>query len=212
MTEAPTRRRRQRRNNEPEIEQPVTEQPAVQTAAAIAAPIKVLDKPEEIRGHEAPAEMSSLARARLRSAELIEHGTDQLDDAIDEFAFDLRIIPDGWTYEWRRHTVQGQEDPAYAVQLDMKGWQPVPVSRHPEMMPKDYSGSTIIRKGQMLMERPQEITARARIMEKKRALDQVRIKEDQLRSAPPGTFERGTHHGAPVKVGRNYEPILVPKD
>ena len=64
----------------------------------------------------------------------------------------------------------------------------------------------------MLMERPKEITDRARMLEKRKALDQVRIKEDQLRSAPPGTFERGTHHGAPVKVGRNYEPILVPKD
>lgn len=205
MTEAPTRRRRQRRNND-EIEQPMTEQPVLQTAPALQAAPAVAESPPGERA------MSSLERARLRSAELFDHGTDQLDDAIDEFAFDLRVIPDGWTYEWRTHTVQGKEDPAYAVQLDMKGWQPVPVSRHPEMMPKDYSGSTVIRKGMLLMERPKEITERARILEKKRALDQVRIKEEQLRSAPPGTFDRGTHHGAPVKVGRNYEPTLVPKD
>ncbi len=211
MTEAPNRRRRQRRNND---EQQQEEQPTLQQNAAppaAAPPVAQLHQPT-VNAAPVEREMSSVERARLRSAELLEHGTDQLDDAIDEFAFDMRVIPDGWTYEWRTHTVQGKEDPSYAVQLDMKGWQPVPVQRHPEMMPKDYSGSTIVRKGMMLMERPKEITDRARMLEKRKALDQVRIKEDQLRSAPPGTFERGTHHGAPVKVGRNYEPILVPKD
>ena len=214
MTEAPNRRRRQRRHTEDEQLQ---EQPVEITGATVQAPVAPVQAApaaavSDTARMEPVRELSSVERARLRSAELLQHGTDQLDDAIDEFAFDMRVIPDGWTYEWRTHTVQGKEDPSYAVQLDMKGWQPVPVQRHPEMMPKDYSGSTIVRKGMMLMERPKEITERARMLEKRKALDQVRIKEDQLRAAPAGTFERGNHPGAQVKVGRNYEPILVPKD
>lgn len=216
MTEAPNRRRRQRRNNdvpqEQQQENPVLNPPVINNTPSALPPAAPLQAVSASAAAPAARELSSVERARLRSAELLQHGTDQLDDAIDEFAFDMRVIPDGWTYEWRTHTVQGKEDPSYAVQLDMKGWQPVPVSRHPEMMPKDYSGSTIIRKGMLLMERPKEITERARMLEKRKALDQVRIKEDQLRSAPAGTFERGTHQGAPVRVGRSYEPILVPKD
>ena len=215
MTEMPTRRRRQRRFTEAEAE--AEAQLGAPVLQGSPAPQSQPPSPERaaqnaIATDGATRELSSLERARLRAAELLEHGNEQLDNAIDEFAIPAHIIPEGWHYEWRTHTVQGKEDASYAVQLDMKGWQPVPVSRHPNMMPKDYSGSTIILKGMMLMERPVEINERMRMLEKRRALDQVRIKEDQLRSAPPGTFDRGQHPGAPVKVGRNYEPIPVPKN
>jgi len=211
LNDTSPRRRRQRRPLQEE--QPQTEQPALQTVSN-APPEAPAPMVAASASQAAPVEreMSSIERARLRSAELMEHGTDTLDDAIDEFALPPGIEPDGWIYQWRRHTVHGQEDPSYAVQLDMKGWQPVPVSRHPELMPKDYSGSTIIRKGQLLMERPKEIDDRARMLEKRKALDQVRIKEDQLRSAPPGTFEREQQTGSLARIGRKYEPILVPKD
>ena len=80
------------------------------------------------------------------------------------------------------------------------------------MMPSDWKHATITRDGQILMQRPMVITEQARVRERRAALDQVRVKEAQLNAAPPGTFERGTHHGAPVQVKKGYEPIPIPVD
>jgi hypothetical protein len=103
-------------------------------------------------------------RAARRVAELLGHSGefDLDDDGVNEFYIDPKIIPDGWTYEYRRLTVLGQPDPSYQVSLAMKGWESVPVSRHPELMPFGYEGATIERRGMILMERPEQITERAK--------------------------------------------------
>ena len=90
----------------------------------------------------------SKTRAAQRAKELREHLGD-LDDGTDDFYVDPQSIPEGWTYEWKRHSTYGQEDPAYQVQLARSGWTPVPVDRHPEMMPVGTSDKLILRKGLM---------------------------------------------------------------
>jgi hypothetical protein len=157
------------------------------------------------------APISDREAARKRAAEIMEHGL-AVEEGNDKFEFDRSIIPDGWDYAWKRLTVYGQEDPAYQVQLSRNGWEPVPAKRHPEMMPHDWKHATITRDGQILMMRPMEITERSRLIEKRNALNQVRVKELQLGSAPNGTFERGTHPGAPVLVKKAYEPAMIPTD
>jgi hypothetical protein len=148
------------------------------------------------------------ARAARRALELREHGS--LEEGTDKFYIDPRVIPDGWSYEWRTLTVLGKEDPSYAVNLARKGWEPVPRSRHPEMMPEGYPGNTIVRDGQMLMERPKEITDEAKAKEYRAARDQVRAKETQLSGAPAGQFERD-NKGAPMaSVKKSYETIKIP--
>ena len=79
----------------------------------------------------------------------------------------------------RRQRVLGQEDPAYPVALRRTGWEPVPVSRHPEMMPPG-AGGVIERKGMVLMERPKEITDEMKAIDYRNARNQVRTKEQQL--------------------------------
>jgi len=158
------------------------------------------------------AEEDSRTRAARRAAELHEHlGTGLDDDGVNEFYIDPRIIPDGWSYEWKRFTVLGAQDPSYQVSVAMKGWEAVPASRHPELMPDTYKGVTIERKGMMLMERPAVITAEAVAREHRKAVSQVRQKEEQLNGAPPGTFDRDNKGTKMVNVKRGFEPIAVPK-
>ena len=153
-------------------------------------------------------EEDPLERARKRAAEIIDHFDGSFDGA-DEFA--APQAPPGWKYEWRTWTVLNKEDPTYQVSLARMGWTPVPVSRHPEMMPAGTDGA-ILRKGNMLMERPLEIIEMARRREAKAAKDQIRAKEAQLGAAPsPDQFGRD-HAQVRPNVRKGYEPIPIPAD
>ena len=92
------------------------------------------------------------------------------------------------------------------------GWEPVPASRHPSMMPDSGGYNTIERKGMILMERPEEVTQEARIAEQRRARMQVRQKEEQLNSAPSGQFGRNNKDNSLVKVKKSYEAVPIPND
>jgi hypothetical protein len=152
---------------------------------------------------------SPRAAAERRAAEIMGH-VDFSADASDDFYIAPDMVPDGWTYEWKRKTVYNQEDPAYQIQLARMGWTPVPASRHPEMMPSGWQAATIERKGQTLMERPEVITDRVKAKDKEAARNQVRIKEAQLNSAPDGQFGR-EHPNLANKVKKSYSPMVVPE-
>ena len=153
-----------------------------------------------------------MERARRRAAELREHGS--FDPGSDKFAFDLSIIPPGWTYEWKRNTVLGASDPSYQVSLAQRGWEFVPASRHPEMMPIGYEGATIDRDGMRLMERPAVITEDARDREKQDARELVRGKEAQVTGNPAGDnspFDRDNKGKALNSIKKSYEAMDIPK-
>jgi len=157
----------------------------------------------------AASEEDPRARAARRAAELRDHGS--LEEGEDKFHIDLRVIPDGWSYEWKMLEVLGKQDPSYQVNLARKGWEAVPRARHPEMMPDNYPGNTIVRDGMILMERPKEITDEARAKDYNLARNQVRAKEVQLGAAPQGQFERDNKGNSLVSVKKSYEGIAVPK-
>jgi len=147
--------------------------------------------------------------AAARAAELRNHS--DTDSGSDEFFVEPGIIPDGWSYEWKMRTVLGAEDPAHQVALQRKGWEMVPASRHPEMMPLGYTGTMIIRKGMVLMERPLVITQEARDIENRRARLQVRAKEEQLSAAKPGEFERANKGENLARIKKGYEAMPIPE-
>lgn len=162
-------------------------------------------RPEATTG-ESPRE-----RAARRTAELRGHDTDLGDDGNDEFFIELGIIPDGWSYEWKARTILGAEDPAHQVALARKGWEIVPASRHPELMPMGYKGVEITRKGMVLMERPMEITQEAHNASLRKARMQMRDKEAQLTQAKGGEFDR-TNKGDPlVRINKKYEAMPIPE-
>lgn len=154
---------------------------------------------------ESPAE-----RAKRRAAEIRGH-LNGIDEGTDEFYIDPSMIPDGWSYEWKRRLLLGAEDPSHNVALYRMGWEPVPLSRHPEMMPRDWRGETIERKGMILMERPLELVEEARQIERRKAVNQVRDKEAQIAGTPDGTLTRD-HAQARPSIKKGYEPIPIPKD
>lgn len=116
--------------------------------------------------------------------------------------------PDGWSYEWKRRTIYNKEDPSYAVELLRQGWEPVPLSRHPEMMPRGWNGTTIEVEGLVLMERPKVLTEQARARDARNARDHVRTKEQQLRATRDGDLgERQVH-----RFSKTREAIPIPDE
>jgi len=177
-----------------------------QRAASAAAEEPTVERPP-LRVN--PKAEDPRERAKRRAEKIREH-LGELDEGTDEFFVPSQIIPDGWTYEWKRHTIYNQEDPAYTVQLAREGWEAVPVDRcpsHRAMMPANWTKGTIERKGMVLMERPIDITEEMRSIELRRARQQVRVKEQQLSSTPDGTLPR---EGAKIKKG--YEAMPIPED
>lgn len=154
---------------------------------------------------ESPAE-----RARKRAAEIRGHLGD-LDEGTDEFYIPPDVIPDGWTYEWKRYSTYNEIDSSHIREQERKGWAFVPSSRHPNMMAIGDNGNIILRKGLVLMERPSEIVDEARMIERRRAADQVRAKEQQLAGTPEGTMTRD-HAKAKPQIKKSYEAIPIPKD
>jgi hypothetical protein len=164
-------------------------------------------------GETVYAEEDSRTRAARRAAELRDH-MGSMDDSVDKFYIDSRVIPAGWSYEWKRWSTLNKEDPSYQVELARHGWEPVPASRHPDMMPTNWAGITIDRDGMRLMERPLEITQEVMRRDKKAARDLVRNKEQQLTGAPAGDnspFDADNKGNSLVKIRKSYEPMEIPK-
>lgn len=160
---------------------------------------------------ESPAEAAaaaSRARAAQRLADLdaLNDGTTD-EEGVDEFYIDRNAIPDGWDYEWKAKFVVNEERPAYMTSMERAGWEPVPADRHPAFMPAGHAAGAIERKGMILMERPKELTDRAKAKELRKAKGQVQAKEAQLNDAPQGQFER---KGG--KVSKSYEAIPIPAE
>jgi len=150
------------------------------------------------------------ARAKQRAEQLRGHLGDVV-DGTDDFYIPEDVIPDGWTYEWKRHTTYGAEDPTYQVALARSGWTAVPSNRHPEMMPHNTPSSTILRKGMILMECPTEIIRERKDADLQKARMQVRVKEQQLAGTPDGTMTRD-HAKARPQIKKSYEAMPIPKD
>lgn len=149
------------------------------------------------------------ARAAKRAAELRGH-LGEVVDGTDEFYIDPSIIPEGWEYNWKRHTTYGMEDPAYQVALARAGWTAVPTFRHPEMMPHDTNAPYITRKGNILMECPKEIVEERRSAEVRKARMQVRAKEQQIAGTPDGTLSRDDARVRP-QIKKSYEAMPIPE-
>jgi hypothetical protein len=159
---------------------------------------------EPVRREMRPAmrEDDPRARAARRAAEILEMNGGDLNVNSDEFYIDPDNVPDGWSYEWRRHTVMGANDPSYEYELARNGWEPVPADRHREMMPG--SAKTIDRKGMRLYERPKILVDRARSKELQAAQQHVAGQKKQLQNSSNefGRVKPSLHN--------NYEPISIP--
>jgi hypothetical protein len=100
----------------------------------------------------------------------------------NEFDFKPGEVPEGWVYQWIRHTVHG--DPEYSELFDMQenGWRPVPHSRHAGRFAPYFLEGTdktkaanacIYRRGNLLVERPVGLNEEAFNEQQREANSQV---------------------------------------
>lgn len=118
----------------------------------------------------------------------------------DIFYVPVDEIPEGSSYEWKRWSVHGQEDPFYIASMREQGWEPVDPRRHPNWVPPGYNQPYIIKGGQILMERPIELTQEARAEQRQLAKRQVREAEQRVGLTPRGTGTRDHPGVAPTIV------------
>src|SRR5258708_372956 len=62
----------------------------------------------------------------------------------DPFYIPLDEIPEGSSYEWKRFSNAGLEDPFYIAQMRQQGWEPVDPKRHPNWVPPGFKEPHII--------------------------------------------------------------------
>lgn len=105
-------------------------------------------------------------------------------DVSNPFHIPVGEIPEGSSYEWKRFSNVGQEDPFYLAQMRRQGWEPVDPRRHPNWIPEGYTAPHIIREGMILMERPIELTLEAIAEREMLAKQQIREAESRLGMAP----------------------------
>lgn len=148
---------------------------------------------------------ASLARAEARIREIRGNMPDG-GAARDKFY--APPPPDGFDYQWKMKTVMGEEFHSYQVELLRNGWEPVPLERHPELMPAGWSGKTIEIEGLVLMERPKVFTDEARADEARSAREAVMVKEAQLRDGRAGDLGQREVH----RFSKSRSPIAVPGD
>jgi len=152
------------------------------------------------------------ARETPVSTEAASHGRTRVRQGTDKYHVDKDMIPAGWVYQWKRHTILGQEDPAYQAELAQVGFTPVPAERHPgRFLPAGSTGAIIIG-GQILMERPIELEREARQEDKQRADAQVYGSKEQFGLVPraPG-FSTETQRARAATFARSqYETVDAP--
>lgn len=155
------------------------------------------------------------ARETPTAAAAPTHGRRRVRQGTDRYAFDRAIIPDGWTYEWKRYSVLGQEDPGYLAELHQVGYTPVPAERHPgKFLPEGFKGNIVIG-GMILMERPLDLEKEARAEDKFRADSQVHGSRQQFGLAPRARgFEGPDEHPSARRnsyVRSSVESVDVPR-
>lgn len=127
----------------------------------------------------------------------------------NEFEIPLTDIPSGQSYQWNNHTVFGEQFPHHDAFMAKQGWEPVPTSRHPHLMPVGTPGNQpIIVRGQILVERPLSYTLEALQENLDKARGEVRMKEEQLYGTPAGTLPRSRGNGSNdfIQVQKSIEP------
>lgn len=159
--------------------------------------------PPQKAAKETPEQSKARAEARIREL----RGNPELQGEYRD-KYWAPDAPEGWSYEWKLKSVLNQDDVDRIRQNEMAGWTPVPLSRHPQLMPRGWQGETIEVGGLVLMERPKIFTDEAREEEKRLAREAVLVKEAQMREGRGGDL-------GPRRVDRfskSRGPIDVPNE
>lgn len=101
----------------------------------------------------------------------------------------IKLRNEGISFEWKRHTCKGEEDPFYIAGMRRQGWEPVDAADVPELVPEGYTGSVVV-DGQLLMARRQELTDQAHREVAELSRRQIAERERANGLAPSGQAPR----------------------
>lgn len=119
----------------------------------------------------------------------------------DDFYVPQHLIPKGYSVNWKTVQVLGKPvDDSILQSYEEQGWEPATLEQFPGIMSKTYTGKSIVRKGMMLMIRPQEYTDEALAEDNQIAKEQVKDKLRQLGQTGQGEMKRKV-----LGVKRSYE-------
>lgn len=138
------------------------------------------------------------------------------DDTPDRLRIRAGIIPEGLSAQWVTDSVYGQSMAQHRAEFERKGWTPV----HQEdfdgsldglFMPKGNAGEIKV-EGLVLMVRPKEMTARANLEDKRKAVEQVMIKEQAMRGGdiPISLDSRHPSALSANKITKSLEQFDIP--
>ena len=147
----------------------------------------------------------SLARAEARIRQL--RGNPELQGG-ERDKYWAPSPPAGFDYQWRLKAVLGKDEIDQIRQDELNGWEAVPLSRHPELMPRNWQGNTIEVGGLVLMERPLIFTQEAREEERRTAREAVLTKETQMREGRANDLGRREVN----RFSKTRAPIDVPNE
>lgn len=168
---------------------------------------------------DAPSSDAAKSKFKMKAKPNWEEIDPFEEETPDKLRIAPELVPEGMALQWVTDSVFGQPMPQHRAQFEKRGWTPV----HQEdfdgvfdgmFMPRGSDGE-IRMGGMVLMARPKELSDRARLADRKRALEQVNVKEAQLRGGDLSKVTLDASHPSAVRTNRinkSIERIDVPKD
>lgn len=164
-------------------------------------------------------EMRDEGKWKMRAAPNWETFDPSADETPDKLRIDPSLIPSGLVAMWVTDSVLGQAVPQHRAEFERKGWTPVHQDDFDGQfngmwMPKDKAGEINV-EGVVLMVRPKELHDRAKKIDRKKAVEQVEIKEAAMRGGDvPGVTLDPQHPSAlnSNRVSKTIERIAIPEE
>ena len=140
-------------------------------------------------------------------------------DSPDRLKIDHSLIPEGMSALWVTDSVYGQGLPQHRSEFERKGWTPV----HQDDFDNQFNGMFMTKNapgeinvdGLVLMMRPKEMTKKADMADKRKAWEQVAIKEQALRGGDLPGVGLDTRHATALnsnKINKTMERITIPDE
>lgn len=177
-------------------------------------PLQQRRTPLQIAADKAAAEK---VRPRMKARPNWEN-YNAAEDSEDKLHIDRELFPEGYDLQWVTDRVYGQPQPQHRAQFERKGWTPV----HQEDFDGAFDGKFMAKgkegeidvDGLVLMARPLEYSVRAKQSDRRKAQEQVFIKEQALRGGDLPVSLDSQHPTAigSNKINRSYERIDIPKE
>lgn len=167
---------------------------------------------------EVRREAPSTGRFKMRASPNWETVDPMAESSPDRLKIDPNLIPEGMSALWVTDAVMGQGVPQHRSEFERKGWTPI----HQDdfdgqfngmFMQKNVTGEINV-EGLVLMMRPQEMTNKADREDRRKAYDQVAIKEQALRGGDLPVTLDSRHPSATNtnRITKSIERIEVPGD